>query len=132
MFFPDRKTVEKIKVEFPEGTRVELIELNDPYRHLEPGLKGSVHCVDDTGTIHVNWDNGSHLGVVYGEDSCRKLDTVTTICNGKKEVWDSRKDAADFFFQALIGSEGSECERYIKIYTDLLKGMDICSDSEDA
>jgi hypothetical protein len=24
-------------------------------------------------TIHVNWDNGSTLGVAYGEDHCRKL-----------------------------------------------------------
>ena len=33
MFFPDRKIVERIKKEYPSGTRVELVELNDPYRH---------------------------------------------------------------------------------------------------
>lgn len=73
MFFPDRKIVERIKKEYPSGTRVELVELNDPYRHLPSGLQGTVSCVDDTGTIHVDWDNGSHLGVVYGEDRCRKI-----------------------------------------------------------
>ena len=64
MFFPDRKIVERIKKEYPSGTRVELVELNDPYRHLPAGLQGTVSCVDD---------NGSHLGVVYGEDRCRKI-----------------------------------------------------------
>ena len=73
MFFPDRKIVERIKKEYPSGTRVELVELNDPYRLLPAGLHGTVSCVDDTGTIHVDWDNGSHLGVVYGEDRCRKI-----------------------------------------------------------
>jgi hypothetical protein len=28
---------------------------------------------DDAGTIHPRWDTGSHLGLVYGEDSFRKL-----------------------------------------------------------
>lgn len=73
MFFPNRKVVERLKAEYPAGARVELIEMNDPYRPMPEGLKGTVTCVDDTGTIHVNWDNGSSLGVVYGEDRCRKL-----------------------------------------------------------
>lgn len=73
MFFPSKNIVDRIKAEYPAGTRVELIELNDPYRNLPEGLKGTVSCVDDTGTIHVDWDNGCRLGVVYGEDSCRKV-----------------------------------------------------------
>jgi len=73
MFFPDRRIVERIKREYPAGTRVELIEMSDPYRVMPEGLQGTVSCVDDTGTIHVKWDNGSSLGVVYGEDRCRKI-----------------------------------------------------------
>lgn len=73
MFFPNRNIVECIKKEYPAGTRVELIEMNDPYRPMPEGLQGTVTCVDDTGTIHVNWDNGSSLGVVYGEDRCRRV-----------------------------------------------------------
>jgi len=52
---------------------VELIEMNDPYRHIPAGSKGTVTGVDDIGTIHVSWDCGSSLGVAYGEDSCRKI-----------------------------------------------------------
>ena len=73
MFFPDRKIVERIKKEYPSGTRVELISMNDPYRDIPSGTRGTVAGVDDTGTIHVHWDNGVCLGVVYGEDSCRKI-----------------------------------------------------------
>lgn len=130
MFFPPRNIVEKIKNEYPSGTRVELVEMDDPYRDMPVGMKGTVTSVDDTGTIHVAWDNGCHLGVVYGEDSCKKLDTVTTICYGKEEVWDDRKEAADFYLRAIAASEGSECERYTKIYTELLMGKLICSDEE--
>lgn len=130
MFFPPRNIVKKIKNEYPSGTRVELVEMDDPYRDMPVGMKGTVTSVDDTGTIHVAWDNGCHLGVVYGEDSCKKLDTVTTICYGKEEVWDDRKEAADFYLRAIAASEGSECERYTKIYTELLMGKLICSDEE--
>ena len=37
------------------------------------GTKGTVVAVDDIGTIHVKWDNGSSLGIVLGEDLCRKV-----------------------------------------------------------
>ncbi len=76
MIFPRKETVDRIKKEYPAGTRVELISMNDPYAHIPEGTKGTVSCVDDTGTIHVNWDNGSGLGIVYGEDSCRKITEV--------------------------------------------------------
>ena len=66
--------LEQLRKEYPIGTRVELIHMDDPYnKKLVPGCKGSVRWVDDWGTIHVNWDCGSGLGVVYGEDSCRKV-----------------------------------------------------------
>ena len=38
------------------------------------GTKGVVRVVDDAGTIHVNWENGSTLGAVYGEDVVRKVE----------------------------------------------------------
>ena len=55
---------------YPSGCRVKLICMNDPYRDLEAGSMGTVVHVDDVGTIHVAWDCGSTLGVVYGVDSC--------------------------------------------------------------
>jgi len=52
------------------GCRVKLICRNDPYRDLKAGSTGTVTHVDDIGTIHVAWDCGSTLGVIYGVDSC--------------------------------------------------------------
>jgi hypothetical protein len=37
------------------------------------GTLGTVIGVDDTGSIMVDWDNGSGLNVVYGEDVVRKV-----------------------------------------------------------
>lgn len=73
MFGIPEHVVERLKKEYPKGTSVELIEMNDPYMNLSPGSKGTVTGVDDIGTIHVSWDCGSSLGVAYGEDSCRKI-----------------------------------------------------------
>lgn len=41
--------------------------------NYKPGTRGTVVCVDDIGTIHVNWDNGSGLGPVPGEDAFRRF-----------------------------------------------------------
>ena len=71
---PDSHLVSQLRERFPKGTRVELISMNDPYnRKLKPGGQGTVNFVDDTGTVFVDWDCGSGLGVVYGEDYIRKL-----------------------------------------------------------
>ncbi len=59
---------------YPKGTRVELLEMNDPYRTMPPGLKGTVQNVDDAGGIHVSWDNGSSLVAIHGIDRIRKID----------------------------------------------------------
>ncbi len=54
-----------------KGKRIELISITDPYTNLRPGDRGTVDFVDDMGTIHVAWDNGSTLGLVPGEDQYR-------------------------------------------------------------
>ena len=40
----------------------------DDFCNLKKGDKGTITGVDDIGQIHVNWDNGSTLALVYGED----------------------------------------------------------------
>ena len=52
---PSRDIVEQLRKSYPQGTRVELINMNDPYTKLKPGDRGTVSMVDDTGTIFVNW-----------------------------------------------------------------------------
>lgn len=70
---PLKESVERLRKQYPSGTRVELVRMNDPYSKLKPGDRGTVDFVDDTGTIFCRWDCGSSLGVVYGADEVRKL-----------------------------------------------------------
>lgn len=71
--FPSKNTIEKLREMYPIGTRVELVSMNDPFTKLMPGEQGTVQFVDDIGTVFVNWDCGSGLGVAYGEDIIRKI-----------------------------------------------------------
>ena len=69
-----RDLVASLRERYPVGLRVELVEMDDPYnRKLTPGSKGTVMGVDDMGTIHVRWDCGSSLGVIYGVDKIRTI-----------------------------------------------------------
>lgn len=61
-----------MKKEYPTGTRVELVKMDD-FQAPPIGTKGTVKGVDDTASIMVAWDNGSSLNVVYGVDVCRKI-----------------------------------------------------------
>jgi hypothetical protein len=67
--------LKQLKSCYTPGTRVALVYTEDPYTRLKPGEKGTVTCVDDIGTIHVNWDSGSSLGIFFGEDLCRTIDS---------------------------------------------------------
>lgn len=68
-----KEELRKRKEEFKEGQRVELIDMNDSYRKMEKGLKGTVKFVDDIGTVHISWDNKSSLGAIYLVDKIKKI-----------------------------------------------------------
>ena len=72
MRFPSKETVERVRSEYPAGTRVELVRMDDP-QAPPVGTRGTVWGVDDTASLMVHWDNGSGLHVVYGEDNVRKV-----------------------------------------------------------
>ena len=65
--------VQFLKDKYPEGTLIRLNKMDDPIHPVPPGTLGKVRCVDDDGTIHVNWKNGQSLGVVSGVDSFEKI-----------------------------------------------------------
>ncbi len=71
MQFPRKEVVETLRREYPAGTLVELVEMDDAFAP-PVGTKGRVTCIDDVGTIFVSWQTGSGLGVAYGKDCIRK------------------------------------------------------------
>ena len=72
MFNISEKTLDKLRTQYPTGTRVKLIKMDD-YLAPPKGTQGTVLGVDDAGNIMVSWDTGSSLSVVYGEDIVEKL-----------------------------------------------------------
>ena len=67
-----KQALEGLRARYKKGTRVELVSMDDP-QAPPVGTLGTVTGVDDTGSILVNWDNGSGLNVVYGVDVVRKV-----------------------------------------------------------
>lgn len=66
------KIAQDLRKKYLKGTKVRLVRMNDPQA---PPINtiGTVRGVDDTALILVQWDNGSNLNVIYGEDVVEKL-----------------------------------------------------------
>ena len=83
MLINDSK-IKLIKQMYKKGMRVKLKEMKDPYTQLKEGDEGTIEFEDDIGTIFVNWDNGSGLGLIIGEDEFEVLKEMKeTLENGK-------------------------------------------------
>ena len=66
--------LKNIREKYPPGTKVEVVEFHDQYQDVPAGTKGRVLAVDDTGTIHCEFENGVSLGVIWGIDAVKKID----------------------------------------------------------
>lgn len=86
--FLNKAAVEMLRQEYPSGTVIILDDMNDVQAPLS-GTKGTVRYVDDTGTIHVDWETGSSLGLIYGEDRFHKINKnkpVVSVKTGKGAI----------------------------------------------
>ena len=72
MKFPDREIVERVRREYPAGTKVALVCMED-CQAPPAGTEGVVTGVDDTASILVRWSNGSRLNVIFGVDEVRRI-----------------------------------------------------------
>lgn len=129
-----------LREQYPHGSRIRLREMKDPYHSMEPGTMGTLDCIDDVGTFHVKWDNGSGLGLVIGEDSFTVLPPETHLlklympmtmdCYEKNE-WGDTEDGptkldnhtaagyADHIVAALMRERlSTETERGLMYYYD--------------
>lgn len=130
MQFPNEKQLQRLKEKYPAGTILKVISMDDPYHPIPSGTLGEVTMVDDAGTIHMRWQNGSSLGIIEGVDSFEVVDGVKTICYNETKLWASRKEAVDFFLVGMHESDGSEKHRYLNVYLKLMAGETIADDSD--
>lgn len=72
-FEAERRFAQRMKDNYPPGTRIMLLSMGSDPCPIEDNTRGTVRVVDDIGTLHCSFDNGRSLGIVPGEDSFRKL-----------------------------------------------------------
>ena len=72
MFGVTQKEVERLRQQYPKGSRLRLISMDDPHGVPE-GTVGEVELVDDIGQIHVRWETGSGLALIPEVDRFQKV-----------------------------------------------------------
>ena len=72
-----QEEIKEIKAKYIVGTKIELIKMDDSQAPL-PGTKGIIENIDDIGTLHIRWENGSSLGLVVGVDEFK---VICPLCN---------------------------------------------------
>ena len=68
-----RQQKERLKEQYPPGTRVELEWLCNDEPGMPEGLRGTVAAIDDWPSLLMTWDNGRSLSLMPYEDRFRKL-----------------------------------------------------------
>ena len=57
--------------------------------------------------------------------------TVTTVCNGRREVWEDYEKAKAYFLKMMMTAEGEKRNRAECIYIQLTHGLSECSDEDE-
>ena len=60
-----------------------------------------------------------------------RTNKVTTVYNGRREVWTDYEDAKSYFLEMMMSTEGEEHDRAECVYIQLLHGLNECSDEEN-
>ena len=69
--------------------------------------------------------------LLYPELAMPRSRAVTTVCNGKREVWTDYEEAKAYFLELMMTVEGEERDRAECIYIQLTHGLSECSDEDE-
>ena len=67
----------------------------------------------------------------YPELAMPQRRSVTTVCNGKREVWTDYEEAKTYFLELMMTTEGEERDRAECVYIQLTHGLSECSDEDE-
>jgi len=97
------------------GKRVRFVHSDDQYTKLKEGDLGTVRFVDDFGTVHVKWDNGSSLGLLPEFDVFDVVEGGGKMTNiSLSELW---QKASSILPGSLVGEDH---DGQLVIYTGLM------------
>lgn len=69
MKFPNKSYLAQLRKQYPVGTKIQLISMRNEKYPILPGTIGEVTHIDDMGSIHMKWQNGSSLALIPEVDS---------------------------------------------------------------
>ena len=78
MKFPNKAYLENLRKQYPVGTKIQLISMRNEKYPILPGTVGEVTHIDDVGSIHMRWENGSSLALIP------EIDSFQTVSEAKK------------------------------------------------
>ena len=73
MKFPNKTYLENLRKQYPVGTKIQLISMRNEKYPILPGTIGEVIHIDDMGSIHMKWQNGSSLALIPEVDSFKAV-----------------------------------------------------------
>lgn len=73
MFGVSESELKRLREEYPKGTKVRLIRMDDPYRKIPSGTIGTIDFVDDVGNIHTHWEGYGSLSLIPNVDEWNKI-----------------------------------------------------------
>ncbi|MBR5230127.1 MAG: DUF4314 domain-containing protein [Firmicutes bacterium] len=86
----NRKEVEEMKKQYPQGTIICLCKMEGKTTLLS-GTKGTVTGVDDIGQIHVDWENGSSLALNTEVDEFYVVTPQEELCEEQAQDMEGPK-----------------------------------------
>ena len=78
--------VERIRQQYPAGTRICCDNMPDDPQPIEQGTLGTVRGVDDAGQVMVSWDNGRSLSLIPGVDCFHTVEPSEELVNEPEEA----------------------------------------------
>ena len=76
MKFPNKSYLAQLRKQYPVGTKIQLISMRNETYPVLPGTVGEVTHIDDAGSIHMRWENGSSLALIPEIDSFQTVSEV--------------------------------------------------------